>query len=88
MFLNCPNDMIIILKLQYPHIVHSVYNVIVVVVLIVAYASLLIHLSIKAAKSENAVRMSKLQRQTFAQCTLICSGTFIAALVYVIFLFK
>ena len=77
-------DRILILTLQYPHVPHSVYNVVVVVVLIVAYASLLIHLSIQAAKSESTLRMSKLQRQTFIQCTVICTGTFIAALVYVI----
>ena len=74
---------ILIIHLQYPHLEHSVHNVIVVVVLFAAYSSLLIHLSIQTAKSDNSIRMGRLQRQTFIQCTLVCTATFIAAVIYV-----
>ena len=63
---------------------HSIYNITVVFALIIAYATLLIDLAIKARKSNNQALMSKIQRQTLAQCTVICTATFIAALIYVI----
>ena len=78
--------MALILKLQYPHTEQSIHNIGVVIVLLVSYSSLLIYLFIQGAQSDNRIRMSRLQRQTFFQCFLVCIGTFITALVYVSFL--
>ena len=77
------NNAFIISNLQYPHMEQSVHNIFVVIMLVVSYASLLIYLSVQGAQSDNQIRMSKLQRQTFVQCFLVCIGTFVTALIYV-----
>ena len=69
--------------IHYPHVGQSVHNVIVVIVLSIAYLSLCIFLTITTKGSPNNVNMSKLQKQAFLQSTLICTASFVTGIVYV-----
>uniref|UniRef100_A0A7E4UNA2 Serpentine Receptor, class T n=1 Tax=Panagrellus redivivus TaxID=6233 RepID=A0A7E4UNA2_PANRE len=70
------------IDINYPHVVHSINNVVVIFVIIGAYGFLCVALTIQYRGAES-VRLSKMQRQTFIQSSIICTFITIAALIYV-----
>ena len=71
-------------RFQYPHTVHSTYNLVFVTTLLLEYICLFIILFVKT-RSSNTQKMNKLQRQTFTQSIIICTAMFTAGLIYVSF---
>uniref|UniRef100_A0AC34Q2T7 Serpentine Receptor, class T n=1 Tax=Panagrolaimus sp. JU765 TaxID=591449 RepID=A0AC34Q2T7_9BILA len=67
---------------NYPHVGMSLHDIIVPIVLILLYFMLCVYIAIKS-KMAVAVKISKMQRQTFIQSTLICSATLITSFIYV-----
>uniref|UniRef100_A0A7E4ZUN6 Serpentine Receptor, class T n=1 Tax=Panagrellus redivivus TaxID=6233 RepID=A0A7E4ZUN6_PANRE len=81
-YIGTPFGAAIDIEEKYPHLVHTTNNICVVFIITGAYGFLCIALTVQY-RGAHSVRLSKMQRQTFIQSSLICTFVTSAAIIYV-----
>lgn len=83
-FVGLPEKGYSVDAVTYPHIEHTVNNLLVMTVLISSYTTLCVTVTIKG-RGTSSLRLSQMQRQTFIQSSIICLFNMTAASIYASF---